>query len=331
MSSVVHGCQPGSLPGDFGQAMGASVTHPDGGIRDRARAPSHVPGYDAGAPVDAGMRGPRDAVSQMGEADGAILPLGPDAGAGGDSDQVVKVPAGTVREGFQQLDIGAHIDDGIDPEDMLTKGTVRYEAGTWTLTGSGEGFIHGWDQGNLVVTEAAGDLTITAHVDKLELVEAGQNLDGAAQALLNVRQSLDAYEDYSVIAAITPDKLHFMARQQDPTDQNKWWYRPAFPSQWPPPRPAPHWIRLTRRGNTFTAYVSEDGTSFQPFAELEPGKGQPINVPGMTENVYVGLGCSARNDRNYVPNGPGGRKDASAPHLLRSARCVFSRVSITTP
>jgi regulation of enolase protein 1 (concanavalin A-like superfamily) len=43
---------------------------------------------------------------------------------------------------------------------------------------------------------------------------------------------------------------------------------------------APYWVKLVRSGNTFTGYVSSDGTSWEPVGS---------STVKMTETVYVGL------------------------------------------
>jgi hypothetical protein len=66
-----------------------------------------------------------------------------------------------VKAGWNQKDLltAANWDGAMagcpDPDAMVVPGTVAYEDGTWTLTGSGEGFMHGWDQGNLVYFDSS--------------------------------------------------------------------------------------------------------------------------------------------------------------------------------
>jgi regulation of enolase protein 1 (concanavalin A-like superfamily) len=49
---------------------------------------------------------------------------------------------------------------------------------------------------------------------------------------------------------------------------------------------APHWVKLTRRGDTFTAYESTDGTN---WTEIEAD-----TIP-MAQTIYVGLAVTSHN------------------------------------
>lgn len=250
------------------------------------------------------------------------------------------VEAGKIRAGWAQMDIGKEGNKEPnnacpDPEPMITKGTVDYKDGIWTLTGSGEGFIHGWDQGNLVYdkTKVKGDFTFTARVDRFEMVEAGAGLNGAAQAALNVRDGLThKAPTHSVLTGIAPGSNQFMARFLW-SGENKWWYWPAWPNTWPVKKPWPSWIRVQRRGQAFSAFHSMDGTTWQLVEERDANRTwYPFKMDRMADEVYVGLVCTARNDRNYVKQKlPNGCRDPNDPYLLRSARCVFSNVTVSQP
>lgn len=292
--------------------------------------------------------------------DAASFPLAdretPEGGAAFDPDDMrsESVAGGTVKLGWDQLDIGhgANYENAADTQDpskcpdpdaMMTKGTVDYQDGVFTLTGSGEGFIHGWDQGNLVYlkNKIEGDFTFTARVDKFEMTN-GKALNGAAEALLNVREDLNYRQPTrSVIAGAPPSKFIFMARyfwNGDPS--NQWWHWPAWPETWPDPRPILSWTRITRRGNAFAAYSSMDGKTWEIVKHHDTNRSHPdwypFQLDTMPAAVYLGLVCSARNDRNYAPMArlPGKSVDCRDPNselLKSSARCAFSHLSIAQP
>jgi hypothetical protein len=264
------------------------------------------------------------------------------------------VPAGTVKLGWDQIDIGRDANYEIasdandptkcpDPDAMVTKGTVDYRDGTYTLTGSGEGFIHGWDQGNLVYfkTKIHGDFTYTARVDKFEMTN-GKSLDGAAEALLNVREDLGYRQPtQSVIAGAPPSKFIFMARYYWAGDpNNKWWHWPAWPATWPNPKPLISWTRIIRRGSAFAAYNSTDGQSWDVIKHNDTDESHPdwypFQLDKMPADVYIGLVCSARNDRNYapmtkLPAKTADCRDSNSDFLRGSARCVFSHITLSQP
>lgn len=279
-------------------------------------------------------------------------PLGSEIGwpSNPDDPRTELVPGGRVQVGWAQLDIGkeANYDAGAspsacpDPDAMLTPGSVDFDAGVWTLTGSGEGFIHGWDQGNLVYfkTPIAGDFTFTMKVDALEMLNADK-LDGAAQALLNVRQDLGFKRPTrSVIAGAAPSKFIFMARYPWEGENGKWWHWPAWPDTWPDHRDIQSWTRLIARGDAIWAETSNDGVSWQTVEHNDQNAAHPdwypFHLPELESERYVGLVCSARNDRNYAPTVvlPGKTvscRDPASAHLTRSARCTFSHVTLTRP
>ncbi len=260
------------------------------------------------------------------------------------------VPAGTVQLGWAQLDIGkdANYDGGNtpstcpDPDAMQTPGTVQFADGVWTLTGSGEGFIHGWDQGSLVYfkTKLSGDFTFTMKVDAFEMLN-GKPLDGAAEALLNVREDLGYKQPtHSIIAGASPNKYIFMGRYSWTGENGKWWHWPAWPDTWPTQRDLKSWSRLIGRGDAISAETSTDGVSWQPVEDNDQNAQHPTWYPFRLSELgharYVGLLCSARNDRNYAPltQQPGKTtncRDPGSAQLKAAARCVFSHVTLTQP
>jgi hypothetical protein len=227
----------------------------------------------------------------------------------------------SIPEGWQLTDIGADLDamnGQLVIEPMLTRSTAKVSSGLWTLTGSGQGFIHVWDQGALLYQSAkvTGDFTMTAFVRKLEMVVPTDRIDGAAQAMLNVRDVPICIgsncESSSVILSVaspTGTKMQFRSRVPSRN------HTPAIASL-PPPQKAPLWLRLVRRENVFTASTSPDGTSWHPLS-------YSITL-ALAPAVHLGLACSARNDRAVS-------SDRNGYHLKRSARCEFSDVTITQP
>lgn len=269
-----------------------------------------------------------------------------------DDSRTEPVSGGNVQLGWAALDIGQAANyDGADgpspdscpdPDAMLTPGTVHFESGVWTLTGSGEGFIHGWDQGYLVYfkTKISGDFTFTMKVDAFEMVN-GKSLDGAAEALLNVRQDLGFKQPtHSIIAGASPNRYLFMARYSWAGEGGKWWHWPAWPDTWPTHREPKSWTRLVARGDAISAETSSDGENWQAVEDNDQNAQHPtwypFRLPELAQSRYVGLVCSARNDRNYAPlvQSPGKTascRDPDSPQLRASARCVFSHVTLTQP
>ena len=57
----------------------------------------------------------------------------------------------------------------------------------------------------------------------------------------------------------------------------------------------PHWVRLIRKGNQFTARHSSDGMQWEAVvARQDPNEPTPIEKP-MNETVHIGLAVSSHN------------------------------------
>ena len=222
-----------------------------------------------------------------------------------------------MKLGWSQIDIGSeanyenpadakNANACPDPDAMITKGTVDYKDGAYTLTGSGEGFIHGWDQGNLVYfkTKIQGDFTFTAKVDRFEMTN-GKPLNGAAEALLNVREDLNYRQPtQSVIAGAPPSKFIFMARYfWDGDPNNKWWHWPAWPTTWPNPRPLLSWTR------------SRDE------AMRSPPTARPTARPGMSSSTTIPTSLTPTGTRS---------SSTRCPRRFTSGSCARRATIATT-
>jgi len=57
----------------------------------------------------------------------------------------------------------------------------------------------------------------------------------------------------------------------------------------------PHWVRLTRKGNQFTAQHSSDGVQWDAVVDSQdPNKSMSVEIP-MNEMVHIGLAVSSHN------------------------------------
>jgi hypothetical protein len=57
----------------------------------------------------------------------------------------------------------------------------------------------------------------------------------------------------------------------------------------------PYWVRLTRKGNRFTAQHSSDGVNWLAVVNpQDPNEPTPVEIP-MNETVYVGLAVTSHN------------------------------------
>jgi regulation of enolase protein 1 (concanavalin A-like superfamily) len=152
-------------------------------------------------------------------------------------------------------------------------------AGTATATGTGGFTVTGggtdiWDlsdQFQFVYQPVTGDTEITARVVSVQYTH------GWAKAGVMIRESLNADSRH----------LSYFA-----TPSNGWSYQyrtvtggTTFDTPGPSTA-APGWVRLVRRGNTFTAYSSTDGTNWVQDA---------TDTVSLASTVYVGLAVTSHN------------------------------------
>jgi regulation of enolase protein 1 (concanavalin A-like superfamily) len=163
---------------------------------------------------------------------------------------------------FQSTDIGTTV-----------AGSTSSSGGTTTVAGSGADIWSMADGFRFHAQALNGDGTITARLVSL------QNTSGWAKAGVMIRESM-AVNAANVFVAGTPDHgivTQFRNANGDGTGQL------AGPAVG-----APRWLRLTRKGTTFTGASSADGVTWTSF--------EAINITGMSPNAYVGLAVTSHAD-----------------------------------
>ncbi|MGH9409709.1 MAG: PQQ-dependent sugar dehydrogenase, partial [Vicinamibacterales bacterium] len=165
------------------------------------------------------------------------------------------------------------------------KGSAAYGDGTFTVTGSGADIWGTADAFHYVFRSLNGDATIVARVATI------QNVDPWVKAGVMIRETLDANSPQAFMLVSASKGVAFQRRDAaGGTSVNTAGSAST----------APHWVKLTRAGNAFTAYESEDGTTW-----TEVG----TDTISMGTEVYVGLAVTSHT--------------ASA-----SATCTFDNVAI---
>lgn len=138
-----------------------------------------------------------------------------------------------------------------------------------TLSGPGAGVAGTSDQFGFVAAEINGDVQITA---RLMSVEAVTN---TARAGIMVRDGSLPGSKHVLLSTSAAGAMSLRYRAADSG---------ASADAASSALPAPRWLRLTRFGDVFTAYVSVDGTSWTSFGSA--------TVP-MNSNVQVGLAAAS--------------------------------------
>ena len=168
-------------------------------------------------------------------------------------------------------------------------GSFTDSSATITVRGSGEDI---WDRADgffFVHQSRSGDVEITVRLDAME------NSNTWAKAGLMIRESLQPGARHAFVCLTPEIGAFFQARltSSDTTSltQGPWWVS------------APYWLRLTRRGTTFSAYTSADGATWTLLTT------QTLDLPG---SAFVGLAVSAHD-------------------VTKSNTAVFGNVQVGTP
>jgi regulation of enolase protein 1 (concanavalin A-like superfamily) len=162
---------------------------------------------------------------------------------------------------WQQNDIGS----------VGIAGDASYAAGLFTVTGSGSDIWTGGDAFHFVYQSLNGDGTIVARVASLA------NTSGWAKVGVMIRESLNANATFALMA-LTPTNGAVL-QYRSATDGGCY-SDPASGA-------APAWVKLVRAGNTFTGYVSTDGTNWTSAGST---------TITMAANVSVGLAVTAHDN-----------------------------------
>jgi fibronectin type 3 domain-containing protein/regulation of enolase protein 1 (concanavalin A-like superfamily) len=188
--------------------------------------------------------------------------LGGEGSNSGQASATTQPGAGSLPSGWSGGDIGT----------VGIAGSAGYAGGTYTVTGSGADIWGTADEFQFVSRQIIGDCDIIARVASVE------NTDPWAKAGVMIRESLNANSTHALMAVSSANGLAFQRRTS--TGGSSLNTSVAAIT-------APHWVRLVRSGNTFTAYRSTDGVGWTTVGS------QTI---AMTSAVYVGLAVCSHNN-----------------------------------
>jgi len=162
-------------------------------------------------------------------------------------------------------------------------GSIRYDENTdtYAIRGSGMDIWDIFDEFHFAHKMLQGDGSITARIDSLE------NTNPWAKSGVMIRKTLEPTSEHASIF-ITPASL--VAFQYRSTPRGVASSRHAGRES----VKLPHWVRLTRRGNTFTAEHSSDGMSWEEVRSPDPNESGPVEI-AMDETVHVGLAVTSHN------------------------------------
>jgi regulation of enolase protein 1 (concanavalin A-like superfamily) len=151
-------------------------------------------------------------------------------------------------------------------------GSAEYDNGTYTLQGSGRDIWDTVDAFHFAYQPLHGDGTITARVASVDYTDAW------AKAGVMIRESLDANARHAMVVVTPANGVAFQRRLTTGGSSSHTAGASAR---------APYWVRLTRSGNTFTAYQSVNGTTWVQVGSA--------NI-SMATSAYVGLALTSHNN-----------------------------------
>ncbi|MEI6493929.1 MAG: hypothetical protein WCO94_15375, partial [Verrucomicrobiota bacterium] len=164
---------------------------------------------------------------------------------------------------------------------------------TYRISGAGEDIWMQRDQFHFAYLPVEGDTSITARLSKFEGVKSG------GKAALMFRSSLDPASAYVLLFANSDGGISW---------EYRWGQAAGAGNHGNMKADLPIWLRITRSGNTFTAYTSTDGRQWSQMDTPLGIEAKPL--------AYVGLAvCSNQPDRAATatfdqvtvcsPNSPG--------------------------
>ncbi len=180
----------------------------------------------------------------------------------------VATPASTLPAFWRPSDVGSPTQAGTSAYDVATS--------AFTIEGGGADIWDRADEFQYVCQTMTGDGTITARVVSQE------NTAPWAKAGLMIRETLDAGSRHALVAVAPWAGFNFAFQGRDWPDS--WSFNEINTGG----SGTPCYLRLTRKGDVFTAYTSPDGITFTPL-------GNPRTI-SMGASVFVGLAVTAHND-----------------------------------
>jgi regulation of enolase protein 1 (concanavalin A-like superfamily) len=161
---------------------------------------------------------------------------------------------------------------------VSTAGSAAYSNGVFTVKASGQWIWSTADGMHFAYQPLSGDATIVARV-------LGAQGSTYPQAGVMIRETLTAGSTHAYVA----DQPY-----PGPGPSFYFYDRPSTGASTSsqattsPVNALPYWVKLVRSGNTFTGYVSPDGSNWVQV-------GTPLTIT-MAQNVFIGLAVTAGNN-----------------------------------
>lgn len=164
----------------------------------------------------------------------------------------------------------------------LAPGSLSYDKHTnvYTLVGSGTDIWHEWDEFHFAFKRLEGSGSITARIDSI------QSVDPWTKAGVVIRDTLEPGSRNAAVLITPSRRVTFQHRKSE--------LQETFSRRLDPNSiELPHWVKLERRGNTFSAQHSKDGIQWQDIVDADIAELSSAVDIEMSDSVYVGLAVTS--------------------------------------
>ncbi len=143
--------------------------------------------------------------------------------------------------------------------------------GVFAISAGGDDIWGTSDEGRFIYKQLSGDSSIVCQVRSVE------NTHEWARFGPMIRQRLDANSAHVYVMVSAGGHVEFAYRRTTDAETDGV-FTEGFPT--------PHWVRLTRKGDTFTAEHSEDGVGWVPVGDDPTASSVTI---GMGQDIFIGF------------------------------------------
>jgi hypothetical protein len=205
-------------------------------------------------------------------------PVGPTVAQGDQGDFVAVVPQKPVKlagqDGFYGHNVGTDYPGSHTVDD---KGVITMRASGWDIQSEADGMYY-------LAMPMKGDITVTVRAVSGPTETANENTWNLAGP--QIRESLDAGARLAMTQVASAGCIQFKRRTEHAQSP------PDTCEEDGDPQRRPVWLRVVRKGDDFSGFVSDDGKEFKQV-------GETVNIAEFAQEAYVGLALSAHEDGEY--------------------------------
>ena len=225
---------------------------------------------------------------------------------GGDLSDWVNLATGATETLTETVVPSPWTDSDVGSPALAGSASYSYATGVFTVNGAGSDIWGSSDQFNYVSQPLAGDGSIVARVT------AQSNTDPWAKAGVMIKQSTTSNSPYALLAVTPGNGIRFQYGYNSDVAGGSY----TFPNAW---------LKLTRTGNTITAFSSADGTTWTPVGATTIAVTNPVTIGLFTSSHNAGALSTSTFDNVSVTAGssplpsPWADSDVGSPAVAGAA------------